>query len=155
MGQEKVKHGTDSVLYAMEQTVVYFRLKGAQVFNELDLGITCDQFFTLETLSYNEGICQRDLSKLILKDRSNTGRILNILEEKELIRRNVEMKGKRIVKMIYITDAGKKIVSDCFPKLKEAFHTVTEGISEDDLKHLRQTLSKLRDGLSKITSIQI
>lgn len=155
MEEKEIVHATDSILYAMEQTVTYFRVKGAQVFNNLNFGITSDQFFALDALYVNDGVCQRDLSKIILKDRSNTGRILGILEEKEFITRNVEMKGKRVVKKIYITEKGKKMVEECLPKLKSTFCSVLDSVSEEELKTLRVTLNKLRECLSKITTIQI
>lgn len=148
-------HYTESIIYLMEQTVVYFRVKGAQFFNELNLGITIDQFVTLDAIYCNNDICQRDLSKLILKDRSNTGRILTILEENCLIKRKIETKGKRLVKKIYITDKGKQIIEENHPRLRNAFFKVFEDISEEEFATLRKTLNKLKDHLSKTTSIQI
>lgn len=155
MKEKEHCHYTESIIYLMEQTVTYFRIKGAQFFNELKIGITIDQFVALDAIYSNEDICQRDLSKLILKDRSNTGRILNILEENGFIKREVETKGKRLVKKIYITDKGKKIIEENQPKLRAAFVKVLEEVSEDEFMILRQTLGKLKDALSKTTNMQI
>lgn len=44
--------------------------------------VTPDEFYALDAIMLNEGICQRELAKLILKDRPNTGRILDSLEKK-------------------------------------------------------------------------
>lgn len=148
-------HYTESVIYSMEQTVTYFKLKGAQFFNELKIGITIDQFVALDAIYCNNDICQRDLSKLILKDRSNTGRILNILEENGFITRALETKGKRPVKKIYMTEKGKKIIEEAHPKLRERFTHVFEDISEEDFSTLREILDELKNSLSKTTSIQI
>lgn len=155
MEEQKNCHYTESIVYSMEQTVVYFRVKGAQFFNELNLGITIDQFVTLDAIYCNNDICQRDLSKLILKDRSNTGRILTILEENCLITRMIETKGKRLVKKIYITDKGKQIIEENQPKLRDAFLKVFENVSDEEFATLRKILDKLKDSLSKTTSIQI
>lgn len=155
MGDRNVQHYTESVFYAMEQTVVYLRVKGSQFFNQLDVGVTIEQFTVLDTIYTNNDICQRDLSKLILKDRSNTGRILNILEEKGFIKRAVETKGKRLVKKIYITEKGTDLVEKTQPKLREAFSQVFEGISTEEFDNVREFLDKVKDKLSKITSIQI
>jgi len=139
----------------MEQTVIYFKIKGAQFFNQLKIGVTVDQFVALDAIYCNKDICQRDLSKLILKDRSNTGRILNILEENGFINREVETKGKRLVKKIYITEKGKKIIEDNQEKLREAFGKVFDDVSDAEFTTLRETLEKLKERLSKTTSIQI
>lgn len=155
MKEKEIVHYFDSVIYSMEQTVTYSRIKGAQFFNDLNMGITIDQFTALDAIYCHNDICQRDLSKIILKDRSNTGRILNILEEKGFIKRTVETKGKRLVKKIYITNKGKKLVEESMPKLRQAFLQVFEDIPEEDFATLRKTLEKMRESLSKTTSIQI
>lgn len=155
MKEQESCHYTESIIYSMEQTVIYFRVKGAQFFNELNIGVTIDQFVTLDAIYCNNDICQRDLSKLILKDRSNTGRILNILEEKGFVKREIETKGKRLVKKVYITDKGKKVIEEYQPKLRNAFSKIFDDVSEEEFATLRNTLAKLKNSLSKTTSIQI
>lgn len=155
MKETHVKHYFESVLYLMEQTIIYTRVKGAQFFNQLDMGVTIDQFVALDAVYANENICQRDLSKLILKDRSNTGRILNILEENGFIKRAVETKGKRLVKKIYITDNGKELVEKSVPRLHAAFHQLFENVTEEEFTTLRKIVTKIKDSLSKTTTIQI
>ena len=148
-------HYTESILYLMEQTVIYFKIKGAQFFNQLDMGVTIDQFGVLDAIYCNNDICQRDLSKIVLKDRSNTGRILNILEENGFIKRVVETKANRLVKKIYITDNGKKIIEANHAKLRTAFSKVFDDVTGEEFETLRKTLDKLKNSLSKTTSIQI
>jgi len=155
MKENEVCHYTESIIYSMEQAVIYSRIKGAQFFNQLNIGITIDQFVALDAIYTSNDICQRDLSKLILKDRSNTGRILNILEENGFITRSVETKGNRLVKKIYITDNGKRIVEENQPRLSSAFKKVFEDVSEEEFANLRLTLNKLKESLSKTTTIQI
>lgn len=155
MKEQESCHYTESIIYSMEQTVIYFRVKGAQFFNELNIGVTIDQFVTLDAIYCNNDICQRDLSKLILKDRSNTGRILNILEEKGFVKREIETKGKRLVKKVYITDKGKKVIEEYQPKLRNAFSKIFDDVSEEEFATLRNILAKLKNSLSKTTSIQI
>lgn len=155
MKEKEIIHYVDGIFYLMEQTVTYSKIKGAQFFNEIKMGVTIDQFVALDAIYCSNDICQRDLSKIILKDRSNTGRILNILEEKEFIKRVVETKRKRLVKKIYITNKGKKLVEESMPKLRQAFLQVFENISEQEFLTLREILNKMKESLSKTTSIQI
>lgn len=155
MKEKETCHYTESIIYAMEHTVVYFKIKGAQFFNELNMGVTIDQFGALDAIYCNNDICQRDLSKIILKDRSNTGRILNILEENGFITRVAETKGKRLVKKIYITKKGKKLVENSQEKLRSAFSKVFDDVSEEEFATLRKTLEKLKNSLSQTTNIQI
>ena len=146
---------TDSIIYLMEQTVVYFKIKAAQIISSLDIGITIDQFAALNAIYSNQDICQRDLSKLILKDRSNTGRILNILEENGFIERIADTKNNRLVRKIYITDKGKQIIEENEKPLRKEIMPVFDDVSAEEFANMRQTLNKLKDSLSKTTSIQI
>lgn len=155
MCEKDVCHFVDSIFYEMEKTVIYMRIKGSQFFSDLDMGITVDQFTALDAVYCSKDICQRDLSKLILKDRSNTGRILNILEEKGFITRAVETKGNRLVKKIYITESGTKLVEDVMPKLKSAFELAFDNVPEEDFTHLRRILEKMKESLSKNITMQI
>lgn len=155
MKEKDPAHHVESILYIMEQTVVYTKIKAAQIISQLNIDVTIEQFAALDAIYCNNDICQRDLSKIILKDRSNTGRILNILEAKGFIERSVETKGRRLVKKVYITDKGKKLVEESLPVIKEKFSKVFEDISEDDLAILRTICTKMKDDLSKMTTIQI
>lgn len=155
MKEMETCHYTDSLIYSMEQTVVYFKIKGAQLISALNVGVTIDQFAALDAIYCNNDICQRDLSKLLLKDRSNTGRILNILEENGFIERVADTKNNRLVRKIYITDKGKKIIDEHHESLRAEFLKMFEGVSEEEFANLRTTLNKLKEALSKTTSIQI
>ena len=71
----KCEHYTDSIYYQLEQTAKYCRALGIQMFQNLNIPLTMDEFVALDVIQANDGICQRELAKLILKDRPNTGRI--------------------------------------------------------------------------------
>jgi len=155
MGKEDfVEHYIDSVVYSLEQTMKCFNLRGVQYFNELKIGITSEQFTVLDTVYCNDGIYQRDLSKLILKDRSNTTRILNVLEKNDFIVRSVGTENNRLVKNIFITDKGKKIIEDNMPQLVDLFFKLFEDVTEDDFATFRKLLDKFKAGLSKSINIQ-
>ena len=155
MNEANKCHYTDSIFYTMEQVVVYLRVKGAQFFNQLNLGITSDQFILLDAIYMNNDICQRDLSKIVLKDRSNTGRILTILEKNGFVKREIKTKGKRLVKKIYITEKGKALIENNEVKLRNAFEKVFDDVSEKEFEILREILVKVKNSLSKTTTIQI
>ena len=155
MKEMETCHYTDSLIYSMEQTVVYFKIKGAQLVSALDIGVTIDQFAALDAIYCNNDICQRDLAKLLLKDRSNTGRILNILEENGFVERVADTKNNRLVRKIYLTDKGKNIIETHHEGLRAEFLKMFEDVSEEEFANLRTTLNKLKEVLSKTTSIQI
>ena len=77
----KTKHFTDTIFYQIELTARYTKMLGMQLFGKLGVGLTIEEFSALDTISANKELCQRDLAKLILKDRANTGKLLDSLEE--------------------------------------------------------------------------
>ena len=122
----KCEHFIDSIYYQLEQTAKYCRYLGMQLFQKLDLPINLDEFVVLDTLLGHEGICQRDLAKLILKDRPSTGRLLNSLEEKGLILRSNETKNGRQVRKTSLTDEGNRIYEKICKELDNNFENMTK-----------------------------
>lgn len=155
MKEKDAKHFSESVFYEIIKTAIYARVKGSQYFNQLNMGITFEQYIALDAISSKEDICQRDLSKLILKDRSNTGRILNVLEKEGFIGRNIETKNNRLVKKIYITDKGKETLEEHGKIIKKDLGNIFDSIPEEDFDNLRLMLQKIRDCISTEISMQI
>ena len=124
-------HYTDSINYELEQTSRLMNMLTNQLFKKLDLSVTLDEYITLDTVSVNAGICQRDLAKLILKDRANTGRILNELEQKGFITRFINNKIKT-----YLGGVTKRIPPEDIEKVRDilrAFRLELEKIVETNI----------------------
>ena len=103
---------TDTFYYDLEFTTKFLRLFSVEFFKRLNTNLNQDEYVTIETILCNTGICQRDLAKIILKDRANTGKILNTLEEKGYITRFVDMKNNRLVRKMGVTEEGKKVYDE-------------------------------------------
>lgn len=152
----KTEHYTDTLYYDLEKTVKIFRYFSNAFFKKLDLELTSDEFITLDTILYNSGICQRDLAKLILRDRAATGRILDSLESKKLITRFVDIKNNRLVRKMGVTEEGKVVFDRIQKKLKETINKIDQNlVPEEDIEHVRVTLKKIRDNFKKIVDMQI
>lgn len=152
---EKILHYTDSIHYELEQTARLMRILTLQLFERLAIKISIDEYSALDTVSINAGICQRDLAKLILKDRANTGRILNILEEKGLITRFVDTKNNRLVKKLGITEAGLKELDSINKKIKSYLDGVTKRICPEEVERVQATLKSFRLDLEKAVNMNI
>ena len=150
-----VKHYTDSLHYELLLTTKYFKMFGAQLFEQECIEISPDEMISLDVISCHPNICQRDLARLILKDRANTGRVLDSLEEKGFIVRNLVERNNRAIKQISITKAGEKYLSDVTSVLGERFAEVHEIISEEEMSSVIASLRKLREGIGNIVKTQI
>ena len=151
-----IKHYTESIHYDIEQKDKIIKLVTAQLFNKLNFDIVPEEYSALDVISCHSGICQRDLAKLIFKDRANTGRILNSLETKGLITRFVDTKNNRLVRKMAMTEAGYKKLNEINLKFEKALLDNREGIfSEDDVENLQISLRKFRVSLEKLLELKI
>lgn len=155
MTDNGIGHYTDSIHYELEQTSRLMNMLINQLFKKLELSITFDEYIALDTVSINAGICQRDLAKLILKDRANTGRILNELEQKGFITRFIDTKNNRLVKKMGITETGLQELNSINNKIKTYLSGVTKRIPPEDVDKVRDILRAFRLELDKIVETNI
>lgn len=151
----KCEHYTDSIYYQLEQTAKYCRALGIQMFQNLNIPLTMDEFVALDVIQANDGICQRELAKLILKDRPNTGRILNSLEEKGYVERFVDTKNNRLVRKMILTEEGKKVTKDVTEIVKNHIEKLPKVFSDEDKETLMLSLKKFRETLEKEVAMKI
>lgn len=149
------KHFTDTIFYQIELTAKYCKLMGQQVFEKYNVGLTVEEYSVLDTLICRPEICQRDLAKLILKDRANTGKILDSLEKRGYIKRKLAIKNNRPVKIAEITDLGKDRVEEVSEKLRPHMQVVMDKINNSDLARVSDLLRELREFLNDTLEIQI
>ena len=149
------EHYTDTIFYQIELTAKYCKMLGQQVFEKYNTGITLDEYTVLDTLMINSDFCQRDLAKLMLKDRANTGKLLDTLEKKGLISRKLAIKNNRPVKIIEITQAGIDKAEDAAAKIKPHYIQFKENINNSDIAKVGDLLKELRKFLNETVDIQI
>ncbi len=159
---KKAERFTDTFYYDLELTTKFLRLFSVEFFKKLNTKLSQDEFITIETILCNSGICQRDLAKIILKDRANTGKILNTLEEKGYITRFVDLKNNRLVRKMGVTEKGKEVYDEVTEKLKTAINKIMADenhkkhiISDEEIEYVREILKKFRENLKQLVDIQI
>ena len=151
----KEKHYIDTLYYQIEQTAKYCRSLGAQLFEKLNMGINVEEFVTLDILSIHGEMCQRDLARIILKDRPSTGRILNLLEEKGLVSRCAGTKNNRLIRKIVMTDEGKSIQKKTLDALKVYLETIPRMLSEEKMEEMKKNMREFRESLEKEVEMNI
>lgn len=149
------EHVTDTIFYQIELTAKYCKLLGQQVFERFNLGISLEEYYVLDVLVVNNSLCQRDIAKLILKDRANTGKLLDVLAKKGLITRELTVKNNRPVKLVKITDEGIKKVNEVSEKARPNYNLVKEKINNRNLTKVGDLLKELREVLKETIEIQI
>lgn len=149
------KHFTNTIFYQIELTAKYCKLLGTQVFEQYSAGITCEEYSVLDVLANSPKMCQRDLAKIILKDRANTGKLLDGLEKRGYVTRTLSIKNNRPVKIVEITDEGRKKAEEVLEKIRPHFQRVMEKINNSDVARVSDLLKELREILDETLEIQI
>jgi len=130
------------------------KILATQTFSANNFKITPEQFSVLSVLYEHDGLYQRQLSAITLKDRPNISRILTILESMGYITKTPDVSGRKVVK-ISITPKGREIYKQVLPTILKAWVDTVEGIPEDDLDVFYEVLIKIKNNLLDKVNIQI
>lgn len=125
-----------------------------QKFVRANFPITPEQFTVLTAILDHDGLYQRQIGALTLKDRPNITRIINILEEKGLVTRTPDTNKRKIFK-INITDKGKEAYNEVLPTVAEHWQSTVEDVSDEELENCLTVLNKIKANLEEKLNIQI
>lgn len=140
-----------SIVYVVGTLI---RALSSQSFSERRFGITPEQYLILLLIVENEGVYQRQICEITLKDRANIARIIEILLQKELIEKFSDSNGRRIFK-ISATEKGKNLIKEIEPLDMELRQFITRDISPEDLEITRRTLEKIKANVIDDIKLQI
>lgn len=145
----------DSMFFKIEQISEAFAKLGKQFFKEENLGIDHEEFRTLDVINSNPSCCQRDLGKLILRNRTQTSRLLDNLEKKGLINRFNATKGNYLVKKINITEKGQQCYERAIELIKPRIEEFHKNFSFEQQTELKNMLEKLFNAIFETVKIEI
>ena len=154
MKKEKI-HYTEGMLFQVRLTSRYLSLMGTQVFEKLSMPISFEDYLILDIISYNEGICHRDLAKMLLRDRSNLGKIVSKLEQLKLVKVKLDTRNNRTVKKIYITDKGCNLCDKIYEKVEPHINFVMNRIDTKEQELVSNSLMKFRQILDELVETKI
>ena len=151
MIKDVIKDRIGSIIYVVGSLV---RGLSSQTFSEKGFGITPEQYLILLLIIENEGVYQRQICEITLKDRANIARIVDILLHKDLIEKKVDSNGRRIYKIV-ATQKGKDLIDAIAPCDTDLRTFITRGISDEDLYVTKKTLEKIKSNLIDNVKLQI
>ena len=152
MKKIKANHYIETAIYSADKILKVLKAELKQKLDKLNIGITGEQFVVLDTISYleNEDIYQQKLSEIIMKDKSNTNRILKVLEQKGLVRKEMGNVNNRLVYFIKLTDSGKKLIDTNVPRMKQFIADIFENITDEEIENLHYLSNKFQKDLSSL-----
>lgn len=130
----------DSIIYQINSSAKCFERVFEQFFKELNIGVSATEHLALAIVHDTKDCCQRDLAKIILKDRANTGKLAKSLEEKGLIKIAATIKNNRAVKILTITKEGKKMIENSIKLFEPLRQQILEKFPKDKLDEITKAL---------------
>ena len=146
---------SESLFYQIRLSAKYVKLLGEQLFEGLKIETSLDEFIALDIINNNKNLCQRDLAKMLLKDRANTGRIIAKLEERGFISVNIDKKSNRLVKLLSLTKKGEKFTEATTKRIRPYMEYIAKGFEEEYIEKFTNTLIDFRKKLSELVETQI
>lgn len=111
--------------------------------------ISFSEFVILFDLYEHEGINQEDLSEILLIDKAAAARSLKSLEEKGYVKRLPGQYDRR-VKLVYSTDAGKKLQVFLLKVTADWIDFLSEGMDQKTLETVIDGIKKLADNTKRV-----
>lgn len=148
MKEIKVNHYIDTAIYSVDVIIRTLKIELKKQIDKLGMGITGEQFVVLDTIRCYENIYQQKLSEILMKDKSNTTRIIKVLEEKELITRVAGNANNRLVYKLNITEKGKELVDKNMPTIKNIITKIFANITDEEIDILHSLSKKFQNDLS-------
>ncbi len=109
-----------------------------------DSKLTIDQVGLLYAISQNDrDVTQQDMAELMLKDKSSILRMIDSLENKELVRRAVDREDRR-KNQIFVTKKGERTIEQYLQIEFELMDELLDGLSADDLDAFYRVVNHIR-----------
>lgn len=140
---ESFKTRTGSMLVAAG---AYSRIYARNYFSKMNFELTPEQFVILEVLMEHDGLYQRQLCEITMKDRPNMTRIVNILENAGYVTR-VSDKNKRRIYKIFLTNKARANYPAMHDALIKIRSVIAEGINKKDMDVCLNVLNKVLNNL--------
>jgi len=132
--------------FMLERTTKLMKRHFQQKLAAAGVGVTVDQWVVLQELDRKNGLSQLEIARLTFKDAPTVTRIIDLLCEKQLTRREPDERDRRRFKIV-LTEQGKAKIQKVLPIAREMRSTAWHGLTDDDMDQLVQTLNTIFENL--------
>ena len=143
----------NAIGYAVGHAAARIKIALRRAFAAAGHDVTPDQWVALRWLLENDGITQATLGERTVKDKTTVTRILDRLEDKQLLVRRRDP-GDRRSQRLYLTPAGRELALAIVPIVQSFARTVYADVTETDKAALRDILARIEAGLDRLPEPQ-
>ncbi len=113
-----------------------------------EIGITRPQWQVLTMLNRHEGINQGGLAELLVVEPITLCRMVDRLQEAELVERRRDPNDRRAW-LLFLTDRARQLLTDLKPVGEQLVQKAFAGLEPGELEQLRRALRCVRDNLTR------
>ncbi|WP_010182087.1 MarR family winged helix-turn-helix transcriptional regulator [Aquimarina agarilytica] len=140
------KNIEEVVLFQIEKTSKTSKIYSQRDFDKLNLGITIEQWIILKIIEESKNISQKELAKKSLRDPASITRTLDLLEKKDLVRREKVLNNRRQYHII-LTNNGAEFVNKNMPLITKHREKSIEGLTNKEIEDLKRILKKIQSNM--------
>ncbi len=105
-------------------------------------GLNRTEFGVLELLYHKGSQPLQQIGGKVLMSSGNITYVVDKLEQKQFVQRKASLEDRRLI-FAEITDAGKQLIEEAFPKHAEVINQAMDGLADEEKKIASQLLKKL------------
>ena len=128
--------------YYLERTSRIVKLNFHQVFKNLDLSLTPEQWVILDMLNQTNGLSQTVIAEQSFKDAPSISRTLDTLSKKQYVERRNSKDDRRKFE-IFLTPKGREIVKKVEPQVEELRGQTWKGLSDEDYTQFLRIINQV------------
>lgn len=133
------------ILIGLHRTVNYIDKQSLKIFSKHNL--TIGQFGVLEALYHKGNMTIGQVQEKILSSSGTIPLIINNLEKRGYIVKNIDSKDKRKC-ILQITNLGKQLVEEVYPENEQQIIEVMKCWSDEEQQQLASLLKKFGDEIN-------
>lgn len=139
---------SETVFHAIESAIKSYRKFSQYQISKTIPDITLDQSLALIYIHKYPELSHKALADLLFRDNASLTRMINLMVKHNYLKRAMNPDDLRRYRLL-LTDEGKRVV-DALPAVIASNRTIAlEGITEEDERHLKRILNKLKTNCTK------
>ena len=138
----------DTLICNIEQVARLGRHSASKFFDKnSNLSVSFNDFLILEALFDNPDIHQRNLAKILVRSVANLSRELDRLEKRGLVERTVDVKDRRTVKTLKLSEAGQQVYQKACKTCVRQVENIENVFTQKEYETFMNYLFKLKNRL--------
>lgn len=133
---------SETIFHTIERTIKEYRKFAQKNISSTFDNITIDQGMVLLFLKKYPELTQKEIAALIFRDNASMTRMINLMVEKNYLKRSMNDKDRRRYK-INITKKGSEILEKLPPIIRNNRNKSLAGITNNELTQLETILYKI------------